>query len=132
MDRTDEVVENPQETQEKPFSAERTRPQLIYDIVFGIIAPIFCFWFDPIVFQDWLFSSGGGQGILARYKLLIYLFSAIAICTLGLWLRFETQIKKQSGLIAGVFFTGALFTSVLSLVLAPFSVAGTFVYGIGI
>jgi hypothetical protein len=132
MDSNDEVVENPQETQEKPFSAERTRPQLIYDIVFGIIAPIFCFWFDPIVFQDWLFSSGGGQGILARYKLLVYLFSAIAICTLGLWLRFETQLKKQSGMIAGVFFTGALFTSVLSLVLAPFSVAGIFVYGIGI
>jgi hypothetical protein len=132
MDNTDAVAEVPQEFQEKSFPKERTHPQLIYDIVFGVIAPIFCFWFDPIVFQDWFLSPGGGQGILARYKLLVYLFSAIAICTLGLWLCFETRTKKQSGLIAGVFFTGAVFTSVLSVVLAPFSLAGIAFYGIGL
>jgi hypothetical protein len=128
MDFTGEVVDKPQ----GQFSEERTRPQLIYDIIFGIVAPIFCFWFDPIVFQHWFLPNEGGQGILARYKLLVYLFSAIAICTLGLWLRFGSRSKKQSGIIAGVFLTGALFTSVLSLVLAPLSLAGVFFYGIGL
>jgi hypothetical protein len=127
MDFIDEGVDKPQ----GQFSQERTRLQLIYDIIFGIVAPIFCFWFDPIIFQDWL-SSKGGQGILARYKLLVYLFSAIAICTLGLWLHFGTRSKKQSGIIAGVFLTGALFTFVLSLVLAPLSLAGVFFNDIGL
>jgi hypothetical protein len=36
----------------RQFLPSRTNGQLIFDMSFGVVAPIACFIFDPIVFQS--------------------------------------------------------------------------------
>jgi len=35
----------------RQFGEDRTDAQQVFDVVFGLIAPILCFYFDPIVFK---------------------------------------------------------------------------------
>jgi hypothetical protein len=34
----------------RQFAENSTEPQAVFDIAFGLIAPILCFYFDPVVF----------------------------------------------------------------------------------
>lgn len=56
------------------FPPEATSSQLAFDVLFGVVGPVLCFIFDPIVFR-----SGGvwGKPLLADYQLVAYLFSAL-------------------------------------------------------
>lgn len=49
----------------KQFAPQVTRPQINFDIVFGIAGPILCFAFDPVVFRGGI----GGGPLLADYKI---------------------------------------------------------------
>lgn len=97
-----EEIEKPQQGFWKgQFSVEPIRPQIVYDVLFGIIAPILCFWFDPIVFQD---STAPNEGLLGRYKLIVYFFSTIAIGALFLWLFYGNRWQSYAGFLSGILF----------------------------
>jgi hypothetical protein len=66
----------------RQFAPSVTRPQIIFDVVFGAIGPILCFVFDPIVFR----SGIGGPPLLVDYRNFVYLFSGLQITLLCFWL----------------------------------------------
>jgi hypothetical protein len=112
---------------QRQFAATVTRPQTIFDVIFGVIGPTLCFVFDPVVFR----SSFFGPPLLPEYQVFAYLFSALQITLLSFWLLIGSGWQPWNKLIGGMFLCGALFCLVVGLGLAPFSLIGL-AYGIGV
>ena len=111
----------------RQFAMESTSGQRIFDVFFGIAAPILCFFADPIVFKV---GFGIGGPVLGRFQVFAYLFSAIAIAMLVIWLLLEEHLEGYSSLIGGVFVVGTLFSTMVGLIILPFSLLGlVFVIG---
>jgi len=113
----------------RQFAGNITIPQLAYDMVFGIVMPILCFIFDPIVFS--------GRGVMAgfvplsQYRLLVYLFSTVSIVVLAVWLLAYRSLKSFGGIVAGVLLTGAVCSLVIGILILPLSLIGLmFIIGI--
>ena len=83
----------------RQFEATVTRPQIIFDIVFGVIAPILCFVFDPLVFRN----GFGGPALLSDYRNFVYLFSGLQIDLLCFWLLTGSGPQVWNKLIGGMF-----------------------------
>jgi hypothetical protein len=64
----------------RQFSNEVTSAQSGFDLIVGIMAPVLCFIFDPVVFNNRLGVIGFNPD-LSRFKLLVYLFSGLSILT---------------------------------------------------
>jgi len=109
----------------RQFSTEPTRLQRIYDVLFGIIAPILCFWFDPLVFQN---SLEPDEGLIGRYKFFVYSSSVIAIITLSLWLLYGTRLRRSTSVIGSILFSGAVLSGSIGGILLPFSIVGLFLF----
>jgi hypothetical protein len=109
---------------------EVTRPQIVYDVLAGVIAPLLCFYFDPMVFR----SSGigfSGHVLVPEYQVAVYAFSAVQMVVLCLWLLSGGVFRSGNSVMAGVMICGAIFSGVVGLLLFPFSVFGL-IYGIGV
>ncbi len=104
----------------RQFSLQRTEYQDRFDVLFGVVLPVLCFEFDPIVFKGGFFDGP----LAADYQLLVYSISAVQITTMVIWLTFRDRFKSFSGPIAGVLFLGGLFSTVIGVVLLPFSILG--------
>ena len=106
----------------RQFSSRVTRPQLIFDVVFGIVLPVLCFVFDPAVFR------GLGEGFmlapLAPHKLFVYLFSAVSMATLALWLTSRRGFGALGGVGAGVMLAGAVCSFVIGVLILPLTIFG--------
>jgi len=106
----------------RQFASSMTIPQLTYDVIFGIVLPILCFIFDPIVFS--------GRGFvthivpLAQYKSLVYFFSAISIVTLVVWLLTYRTLKSAGGIIGGILLSGAVCSLLIGILILPLSLIG--------
>ncbi len=110
----------------RQFAAEVTTSQLGFDLVFGIIGPIMCFVFDPIVFR-----GGFGGPLAAEYKSYVYLFSGLQLTLLSFWLLARSGFQFWNELAGTGLFLGGLFCFVVGVVLLPFSLMGL-ILGIGI
>ena len=106
----------------RQFGGRVTVPQLTYDFMFGIILPVLCFIFDPIVFSGRGFVTGIVP--LAQYKSLVYLFSALSIVTLGGWLLAYRAVKAAGGIIAGILLSGAACSLLIGILILPLSLIG--------
>ncbi len=106
----------------RQFSSSRTIPQLVYDVIFGIVLPILCFKFDPIVFS----GRGAGTDIvpIAQFRSFVYLFSALSIVTLVVWLLTYRALKSAGGIIAGVLLSGAVCSLLIGVLILPLSIIG--------
>jgi hypothetical protein len=111
----------------RQFAAVVTRPQILFDVTFGVIAPILCFVFDPIVFRSWLF----GPPLLGEYQTVVYLFSGLQITLLCFWLLTGSGGKVSNSFIGGTLLSGAIFCLIAGFVLTPFSLLGL-IYGLGV
>lgn len=107
----------------RQFSNKVTTPQLIFDVVAGVIAPTLCYIFDPIVFNN---NFGGLPFVpaLFPYKVLVYFFSGLAMITLTLWLFLRGRSSRLNGIIAGVLLTGAFFSLLIGVLILPLSLLG--------
>ncbi|HJQ34023.1 MAG TPA: hypothetical protein VJ866_17715 [Pyrinomonadaceae bacterium] len=106
----------------RQFAGEPTEVQTRFDVVFGIVVPILCFIFDPVVFQD---KFGGGVGGFYRgVSFYAYTLSAAEILALGCWLYFGARASRWAAPAAGVFLAGALFSFVLGVAILPLSIFG--------
>jgi|SRR6267378_1303900 len=76
---------------QRQFGPEQTRGQLVFDVVLGVIVPVLCFYFDPIVFK----VGFGGPPILAPYQLVAYFISAIEVPVLAVWLIFGSDVSTS-------------------------------------
>lgn len=105
------------------FGEDLTLKQRIFDVFFGIVLPLLCFYFDPIVFQS---DNGFGSPLLASYKAFAYSLSFGSIIIFAVWLCFGNRLKWLCAVFAGLFFTGAAFCFVIGVLLLPFSLLGLF------
>ena len=110
----------------RQFSSTITTQQLSYDVIFGIVMPILCFIFDPAIFTN----DGFGLAIfpLAQYKWFVYLFSALSIFSLAVWLLAYRAAKSAGGIvagfIAGILLAGAACSFVIGCAILPLTLFG--------
>jgi len=128
MGRIFSIVDHAPPVDTEPFFARqfwpgRTRAQLVFDVVFGIAGPILCFIADPIVFKSGAISFTGAA-ILGRYQLFAYLLSAIAIGVLVAWFCLDRNLDSFRPVISGVFVAGAAFSTLIGVIILPFSLMG--------
>jgi hypothetical protein len=110
----------------RQFGATVTRRQILFDVAFGVIAPILCFVFDPIVLKSWFL----GPPLFPDYQIFAYLFSGLQIVLLILWLLNGPGHHILNSLMGGMVLAGAVFCLAAGIVLAPFSLLGL-IYAIG-
>jgi hypothetical protein len=112
----------------RQFDDTPTRKQFHFDVAFGLIIPILCFVFDPVVFRG---SDLVGDGIYQRFRFIAYAASAIEMATLACWLFLVRQSPAWSRPAGGVLAAGAFFSFALGLAILPFSVVGLLFLGLG-
>lgn len=111
----------------RQFAQKATRPQLVFDLAFGVIGPVLCFVFDPIVFRSGL----AGPPLFPEYQIFVYFLSGLEIMVLCLWLLSGAAFRSWNGLIGGALICGGIFCVTVGLVLLPFSAMGLML-GIGL
>jgi len=101
------------------FAPTRTSPQLVFDVLFGLLAPVLCFYFDPIVFQGGML----GEPLFSSYQVFAYSVTAIEVTVLLLWLL-GRRLGSVSALLAGFLIAGSVFSAVIGFAILPFSLLG--------
>ncbi|HJR07753.1 MAG TPA: hypothetical protein VJ842_10870 [Pyrinomonadaceae bacterium] len=104
----------------RQFLDEATLAQVIFDITVGMVVPVLCLMFDPIVFRGGVF----GQPLAARFQLFAYSVIAVEIVALGVWLAIGKRAGEWCGVLFGIMLAGALFSAVVGILLLPFSIIG--------
>jgi hypothetical protein len=112
----------------RQFDDRPTPPQLRFDVAFGLVAPVLCFVFDPVVFHGWM---SRGSGIYGEFQLFTYAASAVEIATLACRLFVIKMHPAWSRPAGGVMLAGALLSFAVGLAILPFSVLGLIVVGLG-
>jgi hypothetical protein len=97
--------------------------QKYYDWIFGIILPVICFVFDPVVFKGGI----GEDALFASYRPFAYVLCFACIAALAAWLIFGARLRWLSGFFAGLFFLGGSISLGVGLILFPFSLIGLMV-----
>lgn len=111
----------------KQFSATRTPAQIVFDLAFGVIAPLACFAFDPIVFQ----GANAGPPLFPSYQAVAYLFSGIEIILLCFWLVMDGGPELSNAMIGSALLVGSFFCLIIGIALLPYTLIGLLV-GIGV
>jgi hypothetical protein len=107
----------------RQFSENNTEPQAVFDIAFGLIAPILCFYIDPVVFKGGVM----GQPILEPYQLFAYGVTALAVSLFAVAMLFGSRLGMWSRLIGGALICGSVFSAVIGLAILPYSLMGLIV-----
>ncbi len=111
----------------RQLGGDATTRQYLFDLSIGIIAPVLCLIFDPIVFR----SGGFGPATFGSFQLFAYGAIALEIIALAAWLALGARAAKWCNVIGGVLSAGALFSFIIGVVLLPLSVIGL-LFGIGV
>lgn len=112
----------------RQFNDSPTRAQFRFDIAFGLVIPVLCFVFDPLVFRgDILALNGVGH----QFRFFAYTASAFEIVTLACWLFLVRDFPAWSRPAGGVLAAGALFSFTLGVVILPLSLIGLVFAGLG-
>lgn len=113
----------------RQFGDVQTRAQVRFDVIFGLVLPVLCFAFDPIVFRGGSFINH--DGIYHEVRLFAYSASALEMATLACWLFVVRKYPVWSRPAGGVMAAGAFFAFALGLAILPFSVLGLVFLGVG-
>lgn len=101
----------------KRFWERETESPRKFDWFFGVIMPVICFVFDPIVFK-------GGGAILGTYKPFAYLLSFVSVMAMSAWLIWGAKLKWFNGFLAGLFLVVGIVSIGIGVVLLPYSLIG--------
>jgi signal transduction histidine kinase len=110
----------------RQFMAPTTRIQILFDMTFGVVAPVLCFVFDPIVFK-----AEFDNPLLPQYQAFVYMVSAIEILLLIVWLACGPRLQLRTPVMGGVLMAGALFSWIIGVLILPFTLLGLML-GIGV
>jgi hypothetical protein len=112
----------------RQFQLESTPKQKIFDWAFGVVLPVICCLFDPIVFKG-AFSHNGA--LLGSFKPFVYLLSFVSIVLMMLFLLFGSKLKWFNAVLAGLFTIVSAISLTIGIVLFPLSLFGVlFIIGI--
>ncbi|MBX9583880.1 MAG: hypothetical protein K2X87_26575 [Gemmataceae bacterium] len=89
------------------------------DLLFGVIVPLGCLYFDPVVFRN----GDPGGGWPGRYATAGYTAAGIGMLAMVLW----HVVGRPAGLFAGLLAGGAVFALGLGLVMIPLTIVGLFI-----
>jgi hypothetical protein len=103
----------------RQFALPATSWQRYFDVMFGILAPIVCVVADPIVFR-----SGGFGRPWIPYATGAYIFMALEILTLTVWLALPKKSPLLNVALAGPLFAGGLASIGLGIRMLPISLIG--------
>jgi hypothetical protein len=107
------------------FRASPTPAQTVFDVVFGILMPLGCFYLDPGI------VAGDSSTPLGRLSIFIYSLSALAIFMLALWFLFEHRMGSGAAVFSGVFLAGAICSFSIGVLILPLTLIGIlFVVGL--
>jgi len=104
----------------RQFAPQQTRKQLIFDMVFGVHAPVLCFIADPIVFKSMLFPPA----LYPDYQFFVYLVTLLQVPLLAIWLLYGARLKSAGLIVGGALMAGAFFSFLIGVVILPFSLLG--------
>lgn len=102
----------------RQFRASPTPGQFIFDIVFGILMPVLCFYFDPGIIRGQLLTP------LRSVSIFVYGFSGLAIGVLTLWLVLGDRGPSWSAGFSGVLLAGAVLSFSIGIVILPMTLIG--------
>jgi hypothetical protein len=103
----------------RQFQREPTRMQRGFDWAFGVVMPIICFAFDPIVFK-----GTPPNGILGDYTPFAYSLALVSIVSMTVWLGWGKHFRFANAIFGGLFAVGGLISLIVGLTLLPFSLIG--------
>jgi hypothetical protein len=98
----------------------------VFGYVAGVVAPILCLIFDPVVFTE-----PGMSGSRHGYRTGCYTFMAVEMATMTAWLWAREALRPWASMVAGAFWAGAIYAWGLGLLILPLSVIGLII-GIGV
>jgi len=101
----------------RQFFCAATVGQKCLDAGFGIVVPLLCVWFDPMVFRE--------NGFLPGWKIYAYAEITTGVLALGCVLITQRASVWWCGVLAG---TG-IFALLLGVVMLPLSLLGLFAAG---
>lgn len=115
---------NSAETREKfwarQFQEVPTDCQKKFDWAFGVVLPVVCFFFDPIIFKGQLW----GLAVFAGYKPFAYLMGFVSVMSMVAWLLWRERVKWLGAPFAGIFFVGGLVSLCVGIMIFPLSLLG--------
>jgi hypothetical protein len=102
----------------RQFQAEPTGMQRGFDWAFGVVMPIICFFFDPVVFNRW----PGDRGILGDYTPFAYTLALVSIASMIVWLGWGKHFRLANAIFGGLFAVSGLISLIVGLALLPLSI----------
>jgi len=109
----------------RQLGATQTPGQVVFDVVFGILMPLFCFYFDPGIIRGAFFTP------LGELSIFIYGFSGLAILTLSIWVFLGHRTSSLSVIFGGVLVAGAIISFSIGVIILPLTLVGIlFVIGL--
>lgn len=119
----DVVAELPLKFWRRQFQPEATMSQYKFDWLFGVILPVICFYFDPIVF-----TGGIDDGdMLGAYKPFAYVLGYVSIMSMMAWLIWGVRLRWLNSALAGLFAVGSVVSLAVGIYIAPISLVGLIV-----
>jgi len=105
----------------RQFDGVPTRAQRWFDVTFGVVMPLLCFYFDPVVFRGGFFN---GQGLYPGVRFYAYTISALEMVALCVWLCGAGRAKRGPAVLTGVLLAGSMFSFILGVAILPLSLIG--------
>lgn len=117
----------------RQFDDAPTNAQRWFDVAFGVVIPVLCFIFDPIVFKGG-FGAGiaGGGALYQQYQPYAYVFSALQMAALCAWLLTAGRGGRWAAALAGMMLAGAAFSFLVGLSIFPYSIVGMLFLFVGV
>lgn len=109
---------------ERQFQAEPTPRQKRWDWAFGVILPVVCIFFDPLVFRA---VNGFDHAYLGTYRPFAYACSFVSIMLLVAWLLWREKLGALGAVFGGVFLVASAISLVVGVALLPLSLIGLIV-----
>ena len=103
------------------MSLPRTQFRYVFDVIFGVILPVVCFYFDPAVVKTiipYSLPAVCGDPLLGRTSaFFVYPAAGIGILSLLCWLILGHQLSKWAAFFSGVFGAGVLAALIPAIIL---------------
>lgn len=103
----------------RQFQEKTTKAQRKFDWLFGVIMPVICFTFDPIVF-----TGGFRDKVLADYHAFAYTLSFVSVMAMAAWLIWGAKLKWLNAFLAGLFVVGSTVALSIGVYIFPLSLLG--------
>lgn len=117
----------------RQFQREPTSSQKKFDWIFGVVMPVACFFFDPILFSDPFAAKGShsAHGMLVDYRIAVYILTYVSTMGMLAWLLWREKLRWLNSFLSGLFVAGSLVALGIGIFLFPISLICS-LFGIGV